>query len=80
MGLKWTEVLLILLVIFVIFGCSRLANLGASLGSGIRNFKKGLSGEEETDASAASPSSTLPKTSANAGQEVAQQGAAAKKG
>lgn len=51
MGLKWTEILLILFALMLLFGASRLPQLGSSLGSAIRNFKKGFSGEveEKTD-------------------------------
>ena len=48
MGLKWTEILLILFALMLLFGASRLPQLGSSLGSAIRNFKKGFSGDEET--------------------------------
>lgn len=47
MGLKWTEILLILFALMLLFGASRLPQLGSSLGSAIRNFKKGFSGDEE---------------------------------
>ncbi len=40
------QIALVLLVILVIFGASRLPELGKALGEGIRNFKKGLSEEE----------------------------------
>ena len=39
-GLGPWEILLILLVIAVIFGASRLPDIGSNLGKGIRNFKK----------------------------------------
>ncbi len=45
------EILVILFVVLLIFGPGRLGELGKSLGEGIRNFKKALSGEEETKAS-----------------------------
>jgi sec-independent protein translocase protein TatA len=45
MGLKWTEILLILFALMLLFGSSRLPQLGQSLGSAIRNFKKGFGGE-----------------------------------
>jgi sec-independent protein translocase protein TatA len=45
MGLKWTEILLILFVLMILFGATRLPQLGSSLGSAIRNFKKGFTGE-----------------------------------
>lgn len=47
MGLKWTEILLILFVLMILFGATRLPQLGSSLGSAIRNFKKGFTGEGE---------------------------------
>jgi sec-independent protein translocase protein TatA len=40
------EMLLILLAIVLLFGGSKLPQLGKGLGEGIRNFKKGLKGEE----------------------------------
>ncbi len=46
-GLRGTELLLILLVLLLLFGATRLPQLGSSLGSAIRNFKKGFGGEAE---------------------------------
>jgi sec-independent protein translocase protein TatA len=43
MDLGPTEILIILVVLLLLFGPSKLAGLGASLGKGIREFKKGLS-------------------------------------
>ncbi len=41
-----TELLIILLIVVVIFGASKLPKLGKGLGEGIRNFKSGLKGDE----------------------------------
>jgi sec-independent protein translocase protein TatA len=41
------ELLVILLIVIVIFGASKLPQLGKGLGEGIRNFKKGLKSEDE---------------------------------
>lgn len=49
-GLRGTELLLILLVLLLLFGATRLPQLGSSLGSAIRNFKKGFGGEPEPEA------------------------------
>ncbi|PZR13850.1 MAG: twin-arginine translocase TatA/TatE family subunit [Archangium gephyra] len=49
MGLKWTEILLILFALMLLFGASRLPQLGSSLGSAIRNFKKGFTGDGSDD-------------------------------
>ncbi len=47
-GLGMSELVIILLIVIVIFGASRLPQLGKGLGEGIRNFKGSLkSGEEE---------------------------------
>ena len=44
---SFTEILLILLVILLLFGAGKLPEVGKSLGEGLRNFKRALSGEEE---------------------------------
>ena len=49
MGLKWTEILLVLFALMLLFGASRLPLLGSSLGSAIRNFKKGFSQENDAE-------------------------------
>ena len=47
-GLGVPELLLILLIIVVIFGASKLPQLGRGFGEGIRNFRKGLKGDDES--------------------------------
>ncbi|MBI2895162.1 MAG: twin-arginine translocase TatA/TatE family subunit [Deltaproteobacteria bacterium] len=47
MGIGWSEWLIILLVVMLLFGAGRLPALGKSLGEGFRNLKKGLSGEDD---------------------------------
>jgi sec-independent protein translocase protein TatA len=42
MPIGFQELLIILLIVIIIFGASRLPQLGKGLGEGIRNFKKGL--------------------------------------
>ena len=41
------ELLIILVIVLVIFGASKLPQLGRGLGEGIRNFKSGI--KDETD-------------------------------
>ena len=41
-----TELLVILAIILVLFGASKIPALGKGLGEGIRNFKKGLGGDD----------------------------------
>jgi sec-independent protein translocase protein TatA len=45
-GLGFPELLLILVIVIVIFGTSRIPELGKGLGEGIRNFKKAVKDEE----------------------------------
>jgi sec-independent protein translocase protein TatA len=42
-GLGTTELIIILVLALVIFGAGKLPEVGASLGKGIKNFKKGIS-------------------------------------
>ncbi|HEY5908540.1 MAG TPA: twin-arginine translocase TatA/TatE family subunit [Vicinamibacteria bacterium] len=45
-GLGVPEMLLILVIIVLIFGTSRIPELGKGLGEGIKNFKKAISPED----------------------------------
>ena len=40
------ELIVIFLIIILLFGATRLPQIGKGLGEGIRNFKKGLKGDE----------------------------------
>lgn len=42
-----TKLILIILLLLLLFGASRVAKLGQGLGEGIRNFKKGLKGDDK---------------------------------
>ena len=50
LGMRPFEVLLIFLAIVLLFGATRLPQLGSSLGQAIRNFKRGF-GEATGDSS-----------------------------
>jgi sec-independent protein translocase protein TatA len=55
------ELIVILLIVVVLFGASRLPQLGKGLGEGIRSFKKSFSGEDdEKPASPANPTASTP--------------------
>ena len=41
-GLGVGEIVLILVILVVLFGASRIPELGKGIGEGIRNFKKGM--------------------------------------
>jgi sec-independent protein translocase protein TatA len=44
----WKELLIVLVIVLLVFGTKRLANIGKDLGEGIRGFKKGMrEGQDE---------------------------------
>ncbi len=48
--LGWTEILIGLLIILLLFGASRIPKLARGLGEGVSEFKKGLKkGDEEME-------------------------------
>lgn len=48
-GLGLPEMIIILVIILVLFGASRLPEVGRGLGQAIKNFKKSTSGADEID-------------------------------
>ena len=55
-GLGLTELLIILLVVLLIFGASRLPGVGSALGKGIRSFKTSVTGEDDKPGRETTPS------------------------
>jgi len=45
-GLGVGEIVLILVILVVLFGASRIPELGKGIGEGIRNFKKGIKSDD----------------------------------
>lgn len=45
-GLGSQELIIILVIVVVLFGAKRLPQLGAGLGKGIKNFKKGINSDD----------------------------------
>ena len=43
------QILVVVILLLVLFGASRLSEIGKGLGEGIKNFKKGLSGDSEAN-------------------------------
>jgi sec-independent protein translocase protein TatA len=54
-GLGMQELIIILIIVLVLFGASRLPELGKGIGQAIRNFKKGMSEPEEIDVTPKKP-------------------------
>jgi sec-independent protein translocase protein TatA len=48
-GLGMQELLIILAIALVVFGPSKLPQIGAGLGKAIRDFKKGVSSNEDNE-------------------------------
>jgi len=63
-----TEIIILLLVILVVFGASRLPKLGRNLGEGIRNLKTGLKEGMKEDESLDQISSSSEKTTGDESQ------------
>jgi len=55
-----SELLIILLIVIIIFGASKLPQLGRGLGEGINNFKKGLKSGDEAAPDAEKSETTSP--------------------
>ena len=53
-GLGWQELLIVLVIIALIFGASRVADLGGALGRGIREFRQEARSDDEPEAAAES--------------------------
>ncbi|MCZ6623778.1 MAG: twin-arginine translocase TatA/TatE family subunit [Deltaproteobacteria bacterium] len=49
-GLGFYELLFILIIALIVFGPGKLPQIGSGLGKAIRDFKKGISGEEPEEA------------------------------
>ena len=48
-GLGVTELIIILVIVVVLFGASKLPEIGKGVGEAITNFKKSMSGPAEID-------------------------------
>ncbi len=52
-GLGYQELLLILVIVLILFGANRLPELARSLGSSVKEFKKGVTDVSKEDSAAA---------------------------
>ena len=52
-GLGYQELLIILVIVLILFGASRLPELARSLGSSVKEFKKGVNEAQKDDTPAA---------------------------
>jgi len=69
-GIGMTEWLVIGIAVVLFFGASKLPKLGKGLGEGIRNFKKGITGElDAQESTAATTNDDKPKSEISAGDK-----------
>ncbi len=61
-GLGIPELLIILVVVFLIFGAGKLPQIGSGFGKALRNFKNSLAGKDEID--------VTPQNSQNEDEEI----------
>ncbi|HEY8519182.1 MAG TPA: twin-arginine translocase TatA/TatE family subunit [Gammaproteobacteria bacterium] len=69
-GVSTWELLIILLIVVLIFGTSRLKTLGADLGGAIRNFRQAMDGK---NAEAQAPRLPEASTRTDSGQTAGEQ-------
>ncbi len=72
-GLRFGELLIILAVFVLLFGATKLPQLGSSLGQAIRNFKRGFGegGDEVPEPNNKKDVATLPAANATEGKATA---------
>ena len=69
-GLGLPELLIILAIVVLLFGATRLAGVGGSLGRGIREFRENLRKRNETGSNQRNNQEILAETCANCGVQL----------
>jgi sec-independent protein translocase protein TatA len=73
-NLGFTEIMVILLVVLLLFGAKRLPEVGSSIGKGIREFKRSISDTQDAIMSNDEQRTNLPPRQADATQPAPQTG------
>jgi len=60
-NLGFTEIMMILVVVLLLFGAKRLPEVGASIGKGIREFKRSLTDTQDAITRTEDPGSLPPR-------------------
>jgi len=66
--LGFGELLLVLIIVVVVFGASKLPQLGDGLGKAIKNFKRSVNSHDEIDVSPNAKKSELDEDASKAGK------------
>jgi sec-independent protein translocase protein TatA len=61
-GMGFGELVLILIIVLVVFGSTKLPQLGDGLGKAIKNFKRAVNAQNELDVSPDAKESTAAKS------------------
>ncbi len=72
-NLGFTEIMVILLVVLLLFGAKRLPEVGSSIGKGIREFKRSISDTQDAIMSNDEQRANLPPRQADAAPAPAPQ-------
>mgnify|MGYP001363737336 CR=1 FL=1 len=51
----WQELLIVMVIVMLVFGTSKISGIGKSMGTAIRDFRDSMKGEPESDKSPESP-------------------------
>jgi len=70
-GLGWQELLIVLVIVALVFGASRVADLGGALGRGIREFRTEASASDDDDAGDTTPTAAAAREAPAATAESA---------
>jgi len=73
-NLGFSEIMLILVVVLLVFGAKRLPEIGSSLGKGIREFKRSMREvTDDLDAPPPAPRRELPRSDSSPGSTPSNQ-------
>jgi len=67
-GMGFGELLLVLIIVVVVFGASKLPQLGDGLGKAIKNFKRSVNSHDEIDVSPNAKKTEIDEDASKAGK------------
>ena len=76
MGIGPWQIILILVIVLIIFGAGKLPRVAGDIAKGVKNFKKGLAEDGDTDTAAAGADKSI-DTSERAGEAPVEKDKAA---
>ena len=69
-GMGFGELVLVLIIVVVVFGATKLPQLGDGLGKAIKNFKRAVNSQDEIDVSPGAKKSELDEEAGKAGKST----------